>query len=153
MKKLLSLFICLSALFMYSCSSDDDDNDGKELPNNLINYTIKYQDDQYDEHADKGTKIYIFSGLTLSDVKEYKGAGVVVLQDDKTKSYTKTVTTGNDGKATITGLEVSQNYIQYIESAGLSGLIYRSAFITEASAKTYTRDHVFKYDDYLNLNK
>lgn len=140
------LLICFSAILIYSCSSDDENDLSR------ISYNIKYQDDNYDEHPDKGAKIYIFSGLMVSDVKEYQGSGTVLLQDDRTRSYTTTATTGADGKAVITNIEVNENYIQYIESNNLKGLIYRSAFITEDEVQTYTRDHLFKYDDYINLN-
>ena len=106
MKKLLTLFMCIALVGLYSCSNDDDNDNNGGGGNSAI--TIKarvlYSTDAngVDTKPDAGAKVYVFYDLDFNNANGYTyQVGGKYVNDGKTITADQMATIGSDGNAVI----------------------------------------------------
>jgi hypothetical protein len=103
MKKLLTLFMCFALVGLYSCSSDDDNDNGTNTGLTLKVRSL-YSDDanSTESKPDTGAKVYLFFDFDKNTPNGYTyQLGGKYVKDKVTMSPDQTGVTDADGYATI----------------------------------------------------
>lgn len=96
MKKILTLFMCLSLVGLYSCSSDDDnDNSNKQILQILTR-----EQSQSGVYPYNGAYVYLFMDIDNRNNEYSFIKGGTLKKGDQAITYTKIAIT-KDGKANI----------------------------------------------------
>lgn len=118
MKKILTLFMCLALVGLYSCSDDDDEggngNNGKN-----IRVTARYEksDTGAETYPDTGAKVYFFYDLTPTSEYTYElGGNYITPRGDKLPAD-QSATIGKDGIANVEAKFTNRPVTVIIESA------------------------------------
>ncbi|WP_108821064.1 hypothetical protein [Dysgonomonas sp. Marseille-P4361] len=125
MKKLLTLFMCLALVGLYSCS-DDEDNGGGTGDKLTLTVTSLYKEagDNVTTYPDKGSKVYLFFDVNgTSNDYNYEVGGKYKKGESKINAD-QSATTGTDGKVKINAEFKNKPLTVVVESAKYPGQYY-----------------------------
>lgn len=123
MKKLLTLFICLSLIGLNACSSDDDDNGGGETGVTL-KARVQYSTDAngVDTKPDVGAKVYLFYDFDYKNANGYTYQyGGKFVKNGSTIEADQSATIGSDGNATIDARYINRRLTVVADSKHFEG--------------------------------
>lgn len=121
MKKLLSLFMCLALVGLYSCSDDDDNNDGINDADKIeISATIQCKSDNGDYVPDAGATLYLFKNFSDYVNYEYTDGTYVHKTSGEVIKATQKAIANNQGVASLKA-DPDQKCLVVWESAKYKG--------------------------------
>lgn len=139
MKKILTLFMCLALVGLYSCSDDDDEGGNGSAKEVKLNVNVKYNNVS-ENLPDEGSMVYFFENFdrNASDGKwEYVGEGKYKRDGKEQLFYTR-------GKADANGdvtLTVKANQYSTIVIEPKNGSSIKEEFI-QLKDKDYNYEYI-----------